>query len=305
MRRALLCSLLLGAVACGGDDAAATVDASTDAALDPDGGAAGPGLGTLRVVEGRWISPDDGAISPYSRFDGWYFDGPQVAWHREIARSGACTLRTFTRAFCDPTCALGTVCVDTDVCQAPPDFQSAGRLTVTGLAVPVTLDSTTGYYQYTDQLPDELFADGATVTATLNNTTIPTHTLTTHSVPPLIAAIGTYRTLTPGQDHTITWTPAGGDARVRLTFNTNNGGHGAPYYGIIECDVPDADGQVTVAASLIDQFPEVTPWLVCAGSDCPPSILSRYQRATAVTSAGTAELIVSSQLEFGIDHTLE
>lgn len=48
--------------------------------------------------------------------------------------------------------------------------------------------------------------------------------------------------------------------RVRLTLNTNNGGHGAPYYGIIECDVPDADGQVTVAASLIDQFPEVSPW---------------------------------------------
>lgn len=309
MRRALLCSLLLGTVACGGDDAATTVDASSDGALDgaldPDGGTAGPGLGTLRAVEERWINPETGAMSAVSRFDGWYFDGPQLPWHREVARSGACVLRRYARAFCDPACTLGAVCVDTDVCLAPPRFQSAGDLTVTGLAVPVQVDSTTGYYQYTDELPPDLFTDGATVTATLAGDVVPTHTLTARGVPPLVAAIGNYRTLTPGQDHTITWTPAGGDARVRLLFNSNNAGHGAPYFGIIDCDVPDADGQITVAAALVDGFPETGPWQACAGSDCPPSTLSRYQLATVTTTVGTAELIVASQLSFGVEHSLE
>jgi hypothetical protein len=215
MRAALLCSLLLGAAACGSDDAASPVDAATDGAIDPDGGSAGPGLGSLRAIEDRWINPETGELSAYSRFDGWYFDGPQPPWHREVARSGACVLRRYTPAFCDPACALGTLCVDTNVCQAPPRFESAGTLTVTGLTVPITLASTTGYYQYTDGLPTDLFTDSATVTATLAGAAVPTHTLTARGVPPLVAAIGNFRTLTPGQDHTITWTPAGGDARVR------------------------------------------------------------------------------------------
>ena len=305
MRAALLCSLLLGAAACGSDDAASPVDAAADGATDPDGGSGGPGLGSLRAVEERWINPETGELSSTSRFDGWYFDGPQPPWHREVARSGACVLRRYTPAFCDPACALGTLCVDTDVCLAPPRFESAGTLTVTGLTVPITLASTTGYYQHTDGLPTDLFTDSATVTATLAGAVVPAHTLVARGVPPLVAAIGNFRTLTPGQDHTITWTPAGGDALVRLLFNSNNIGHGAPYFGIIDCDVPDADGQITVAAALVDGFPETGPWQVCAGSDCPPSTLTRYHRATATTTAGTAELIVGSQLSFGVDHSLE
>ena len=110
--------------------------------------------------------------------------------------------------------------------------------------------------------------------------------------------------LEPGQDEIVRWTPAGGDARVRLTLNSNNQGHGQPYLGIIECDSPDAAGEVRVSASLVDEFPETRAWTICAGTDCPPSTLRRYQRATAPVGEHDVELVVSSVIAFGVDHIL-
>ncbi|MBL8623461.1 MAG: hypothetical protein JNK64_19270 [Myxococcales bacterium] len=292
--RARLVPLLLLA-ACGGDDGAAPTDAGLD------GGAAAPVLGTIRVLEDRWINPDDGQAFPAGTVLGYFLDAPALGWHDEVARAGACTLARYTPALCDPACTDG-VCLRPGQCVAPPRFHSAGRLTLTGLATPLTIDGADGYYTPQTQLPAALFADDATVTATLAGAAVPAHAITARGVPPLVAAIDRKVTLAPGVDHTVTWTPAGGDARVRLTINANNSGHGAPYAAIIECDVADAAGQITIAAALIDGFPPTSAWTVCAGSDCPPSTLRRYHRATAAIPGGDAELIVGSQLSFGVDH---
>ncbi len=294
--RALLSLIVLAA--CGGDDAAAT-DGGVDGGAD--GGVGAPALGTVRVIEERWINPDDGQAFASGSVLAYYLDAPALAWHQEVARAGACVLARYTPAQCDPACSDG-VCLRPNVCATPPGFHSAGRLTLAGLATPVTITGADGYYTPTTQLPAALFADDATVTASLAGASVPAHTLTARGVPPLVAAIDRKVTLAPGVDHTVTWTPAAGDARVRLTINANNSGHGAPYAAIIDCDVADAAGQITIAAALIDAFPPTSAWTVCAGSDCPPSTLRRYHRSAVAIPGGDAELIVASQVAFGVDH---
>ena len=296
-----LSTLLLAALACS-DGPAATPDATTDAPADGDAGVGAPALGTITVLEDRWINPDDGNAFASGRVLGYYLDAAPIQWHREEARVGDCALKRFTPASCTPACSGDQVCVATNTCQTSPGFHGAGRLTLTGLAAPLSLADTGGYYSPTDVIPSELFADGATVTATLAGGAVPGHTVTVGGVPPLVAAIGDKRTLTPGAAHTITWTPAGGDARVALAINANNRGHGAPFEAIIACDVPDSAGSITIAAALVDAFPETRAWTVCAGSDCPPSVLRRYRRATAAIPGGVVELIVGSQVSFGVDH---
>lgn len=70
-------------------------------------------------------------------------------------------------------------------------------------------------------------------------------------------------------------------SRLRLTLNANNRGHGAPYQGIIECDIDDARGEVTIAKSLIVAFQSTHRWEICVGNDCPPSTVARYRRTIA------------------------
>ncbi|MBK9036729.1 MAG: hypothetical protein IPL61_36680 [Myxococcales bacterium] len=296
-----LALVALTSAACGDHASPADVDAAVDAPPGPDGGVGGPVLGTVRVLEDRWINPDDGAVTPFANVLAYYFDGPTLRWHKEVARAGACVLKTFTPASCDPGCA-DSVCVDTDVCQRAPRFHGAGLLTITGGVAPLTLTGPAGYYQPMTQLAPELFADDATVTATLAGDAVPAHALAARGVPALVATLGDRVTLTPGEDHTVRWTPAAGDARVRLTINANNVGHGAPYAAIIECDVADSAGEITIAAALVDAFPPTNAWTVCAGSDCPPSTLRRYHQAVVAIPGGDAELTVGSQLTFGVDH---
>lgn len=294
MRATLAALLVITAAACG-DSPATTPDGG------PDGGATGPAIASVRILEDRWINPDDGQAFASSQVLGYVLDGPPLAWHHEEARAGACALLRYTPALCEPACTTG-VCVRTDTCVAPPAFRGAGRMTVTGLTTAVTIDGPDGYYAPSAQLPDDLFGDAATVRVALAGGAVPGFDVTATGVAPLVAALGTKVTLVPHQDHTITWTPATGDARVRLTINANNAGHGAPYAAIIDCDVADSAGQVTVPAALIDAFPATSAWTVCAGSDCPPSTLRRYHRATTAIAGGDAELIVGSQLSFGVDH---
>jgi hypothetical protein len=109
-----------------------------------------------------------------------------------------------------------------------------------------------------------------------------------------------------GEDFVIAWTPAGDGGRVRVTLNSNNQGHGMPYLAIIECDVADSAGEVAIPAALLDAFPETSAWSVCAGTDCPPSTIRRYHRdGWPIGDDQEVVLEVGSQVDFGVDHTLE
>lgn len=309
MRHPLLRTGLLGVLAaCGSDGSAA--DAGADACICdalnlPDGGSGREVVGTIRLLEERTVYDNNGTPreNRYATAQAYYVVDRPPRWHRDVARAGDCVLRRYTPSLCTPECTNG-LCVETDVCEPFTQFQSAGPLTVAGLRVPLTMQGVDGYYYNQDPLPEELFADAAGITATLAGAAYPAHTIATEGVPAIVAAITAGKiTLVPGQDHTLRWTPAAGTARVRVTLNANNRGHGMPYLGIIECDSADAAGEVTIAAALVDGFPATQAWTVCAGTDCPMSTIRRYHRGATDLGAAEAELIVGSQFNFGVDHT--
>ncbi|HVV86857.1 MAG TPA: hypothetical protein VHE35_27655 [Kofleriaceae bacterium] len=306
-----IAAIAMGAAlaACGGDDGGAAPPA--DGGVDAPGGTAREVIGSIEVYEENHVWVEDGPpmSNRSASVRASFYDGQPPSFHHEVARVGACVLRRYTPSLCDPPCSNG-LCVATDVCEPWPSLVAAGRLSIDGLTVAVRLDGADGFYYPQAQLPADLFADTATVRADLaGGGSYPPLALTAGGVPAIAGAIPDGKlTLPPGEDATIRWTPAGGaggsGARMRLTLNANNQGHGQPYLAILECDVADADGQVTVDASLIDAFPDTRAWNICAGSDCPPSTLRRYHRATAPLGDQDVELLVSSIVSFGVDHIL-
>jgi hypothetical protein len=292
-----LCAATFGG--CGGGsstdpDAAGTPDADIIARTT---------IGGVEVLEQRALTGEPPDEWRYARVTAQFFAAGPARFHRFVAEEGGCTLRAYTPASCDPVCLDG-LCVD-NTCEPWPTYSSAGTLTITGLTTAVSITPESGYYAYYDPLPEDLFADDATVTARLAGDEIPAATLTAGGVRPLATPITDRITLVPGEDHTVTWTPDGG-GHVRLTINANNQGHGGPYLGIIECLADDSDGSITVPAALVDQFPETRAWTVCAGSDCPPSWLRRYHETPVpVGTDQQITLTVATEQAFGVDHILE
>ncbi|MBA3458418.1 MAG: hypothetical protein H0T46_00535 [Deltaproteobacteria bacterium] len=287
-------SLFMLLLAACGDGAAVGPDAS------PDGppGVERPVVGGIEILESRFTFGGAG-----SRVAARFYNGHPPRWHRETMRAGGCVLRLHTPSSCTPACTSG-LCVD-GVCEAFPGIASGGRLTVTGLTTGVQIDPMDGFYYDPGALPEELFTDSATVTARLAGAAVPAMTLSARGVPKLVAAIQPDKLVLPypaSQDFVVRWTPASGDSRVRLTLNANNQGHGLPYLGIIECDAPDSAGQIAIPAAMLDAFPATEAAQICAGTDCPPSVIRRYQRATHAFGENDIELVVGSELQFLVEH---
>jgi hypothetical protein len=293
-----------------GDDGARAVDAPGVAPIDagptPDGdGAARTGLGGVEVIE-AWTVTDLGAGPTPQRWADLrarFYQDHEPRWHHEVMQAGACRMVSYAAASCDPACLDGR-CVATNVCEPYPVEISAGRLTVSGLATTVEIDPVDTLYVLGQQLPAELFADGATITASVAGAALPALSLTTTGVPALQPGLtGDVVAAGRGQDLTLTWTPSTDpSARVRLTYNANNRGHGAPYDAIITCEVADADGTLTVPAAMMDTFPATTAWRICAGRDCPPSTLRRFHHVATPALAGEVGLTVASEYYFFVDH---
>lgn len=305
MMRTLM--ILAALAACGGsgdDDASDNPDAPP---IDAPGTVGRARAGYVEVLEDVWTFPEDQGGETYrtSRVDARFFDGDEPSFHREAMRAGDCVLSTFTPASCSQPC--NGVCVETDVCQPWPTYLSAGRLTLAGLRTALSIEPMDGWYFPSMPLPPDLFADDASVTATLAGAgAIPSLILTTSATPPLAADVTGGKVVAPFPATgplEIRWTPAAGSsARVRLTLNSNNRGHGAPFDAIIECDVADDAGVIAVPAAMLDAFPATEAWTICAGSDCPPSRLRRYRNALAPVGERDVELRVSSTFTFGIEH---
>jgi hypothetical protein len=283
----------------GGPDGGGVPDggAEVDATPGPDGSGPPPGdpRGEIRVTESR--HPWGSASAVQARF----YQTREARFHRQTMAEGDCVLFEFEQAFCDPPC--NGICVETNVCEPWPVAVSAGTLTIDGLTVPVTIepDDYGGYWNATT-LPENLFDEGATITATLSGAELAGFTLETVGTRPLAAAITNDEiTLENGSDFTLTWTPGGG-GRVLLTLNANNNGHGAPYNAIIRCDAPDEDGAITVPASIIGAFPETYRWEICAGQDCPLSTIARYRRDEVEVPNGYVKLVVSNETLFWVIH---
>jgi hypothetical protein len=294
---------LLLLAACGDDDSSGNPDAPP---IDAPDGVPRERAGHVELTEDLWVFTEDAGGDMYrnARLDARFYDGREPQFHREVMRGGDCALRTFTLASCAPACT-DALCIDTNVCESWPTYVSAGRLTVQGLRTPIAIDPRDGWYYTDEPLPTDLFADDASVTAALAGATVPALSMTATAVPPITPDITggkvvvAYPAAGPLE---VRWTPAAPGARVRLTLNSNNRGHGAPFDGIIECEVSDEAGLISVPAALLDGFPATEAWSVCAGSDCPPSNLKRYRRAAAAVGEREVELRVASSFTFGIEH---
>jgi hypothetical protein len=300
--------LLAAAIAGCGGGGADDPDASPGGDAGVDGGVTRDRAGTIEVLEDRWVHTQDagGGESRTGQVSARFFQGREPSYHREVMRDGDCSLSTFDNASCTPACT-GGLCVAPDVCEPWPTFVSAGRLTLTGLRTAVQIDPQSNYYYPPGPLPPELFADDATVTATLAGDVLPAMSLETRGVAELTPDISGGKLVVPypaAGDTVVRWTPAPGGARVALTLNANNRGHGAPYIAVIRCDVADAAGEIRIAPSLLDAFPHTDAWFICAGTDCPPSSLRRYHRGTTLVGELEVELVVASSFTFGIEHHL-
>lgn len=309
-----------GALGCGTSPASEGTGGSTSAGGSGgtsgsagDGGHAGSGgtggsapvAGVIAVSEGSGVYDDGGVFTPYryGRVEARFFDGTEPTWHEEILREGACRLLEYQPGFCEEFC--DGVCVGDNDCQPWPTYLSAGTLELSGLSTSLALepDDFNQYYPM-NVLPEELFSDDARVEVRASGADLPALDIEVTAVPALTAAIvDGFITLTPGEDHELTWTamPAS-EALVKVTLNANNRGHGQPYAAILECEAPEAAASVVIPRALVDRFPETENWQVCAGSDCPRSTIARYREASTTLPTGRIVLRVSSVVEFGVVH---
>lgn len=272
-----------------------------DGGNDPGADLRPPGDGPIfdDLVSGVEVLRATGPYNAFARAYASFYKAGAAGFHREVMRKGACRLLTFKPAFCDNPCQ--GICVDTNQCRPFPERVSAGNLTLSGLKVAVTLrPDAQNYYYNQGVLPADLFAEGAALGVSASGGTVPAFSLTTRGVAAPLASASIVNheiTLKDGADYAFSWTPgADPDARVRVTLNANNRGHGMPYEGIIECDAPDAAGAVTIDKDLITAFPQTFRWEICAGRDCPLSSARRYRRAA--TGGGVTFSAVAERLFF-------
>ncbi len=305
MQLALGAAIGLAVAACGDDgqtdvdgapvaDAAPVIDGNPDPLFTRT-------AGTISVLESEYRSEEEDFR--YSRVSAFFAAAPPPLYHTETMRVGSCRLLEFEPASCEPFC--DGICVDTNVCEPFPTYSHVGSIVMDGLNVPVDLIADMPYNYYYPRnlpIPEDLFAHGAEISATASGNELPGFSVSTVGVGDLVPDFTGYNvTGDNGADYTFTWTPGGGDARVRLTLNSPNEGHGQPYSAIIECDGPD-NGSLTIAREIIEAFPETQGLAICVSIDCPPSTLVRYQRGLVEVGQLEFELVVGSRVEFGIVH---
>ena len=302
--KTIFCSVALlaftAATGCGGTGGAPGPGDLPDG-WSSDGNLGAPGFtkapGSVFAVESRF---------PHARVNdlgGSFFTDEPVSFHREVQRSGDCRLLTFKSARCDTFCQ--GVCVDTNVCKPFPTRLSAGPLSFSGIKTPVTVPpNTANYYVPDPPVSGDLFDAGATVTVKAAGAEFKAFSLTGNGVPALetTALVNDEIKLDDNSDYRFTWTPSGNpQARLWLTLNANNLGHGAPYEGIIECDAADT-GSLTIAKELIKPFPDTFRWEICAGRDCPLSSALLYTQTQGLADGRKVTLTVGSRRSFFVLH---
>lgn len=280
---------------CGGDDDGGAGDGDGDAAsIDaaPGGDASGDRTtefvadhaGTILLTEGF------GGFSTYGAF---LADGVDVPPARLLASAGECEIWTHPvePADCDPACS-NAYCVADDRCEPYPAPRSAGDITVTGLLEPVRfVAGEFGYRADPKFPPEDLWAAGATLTATASGDEAPGFTLEVTGVADLEADLDLEfdhtLILEDGVDEVIRWTP---EESGRIQLGLLIGHHGAPYEAMLVCESED-DGELVVPGALVTQLPEQS-----SGLEQHSSWIARFDRDVVETDAGPVELFLSNRV---------
>ena len=309
MNRLALALLLLAA--CGGDDDGGGGDGGdggdADAAPEADGGGGADGPrdrveGDITVYEGRigeagteWGYVQASILDPRPRY---------MTLEME---AGACRMWSYQAGGCG---ACDGLCDADGACVPFPTPLSAGVLTVGGVeGGDISIEpSEYGYFLDSD-VPADLFDAGSEVTlGAAGGDDVDGFSLAAGGVDPLALDLENAGgdqedslRLEDGADLTLSWEPAQPGTRVRLEINSNNQGHGLPVTSMIECESDD-DGSLTVPRAMIEAFPEKPYQNICAGTDCPPSTLTRYRWDRAEVSGLEVELRVEFRAQFLVVH---
>jgi len=282
---ALVALLVPGLAACGGSSAG-----------DPDAPAGTPDAGgeppAFRVDRAGTVSMTEGGSGGvYAALYDRAFEQPLPL---VVATAGDCAV--YHRDA--PTCAGGCgadICVADGQCAPYAMAASAGEIAITGLRQPVTL--TPSAYGYTSpSLPADFFADDAAIHVSATGDAIPAFTADVGGVAPLVDQLGGGVELRDGEDETIRWTPAAGDAQIQLALAL--GWHGQPWTDLLLCETAD-DGELVVPAALVTEMPYFE-----VGLFQWPSWIMRFHRAWVTTAGGPIEIIAASQVGLGLSHPM-
>lgn len=205
-----------------------------------------------------------------------------------VTADGECKLVQGRNLFCDPECAVGEVCkADESGCQSAPAIQSAGEVSIAGLADMVAVSPRMPKNNYVfPVLSEPAFAEGEGITLTAAGAeTVPALSLFTQGIAPL-KTNETELTIESGQAAHLTWdAPAtGGHSRVRAELNLSLHG-GDPVR--IECDAED-DGSLEISAALITEL------LGYAYGGFPAITLTRQSSDSVQVPGGCADFRVTS-----------
>lgn len=291
----------IGAVAaCGGDDGGDDDDGADDGVGD-DGGDGGDGAG--EPAEGQFEireSEFGEGGQAWSQMRASIVD-PRPVYHRLEQETGGCRLWTYEVGECSNCDGL---CNADGECIPLPIQLSAGTLSVSGLAEDLTVPFSEYGYLADTSLPRDLFGDGDRVTLeAAGGADVAAFSLETDS-PPRVAidlepgeGMDDTLRLEDGADLVVSWSPAVPGTRVRLDILSNNRGHGLPVDALIQCEADDG-GELVVPREMVEAFPEKPYAVVCAGSDCPPSTLTRFRADRASVDGRDVELTVAAVQEF-------
>jgi hypothetical protein len=188
---------------------------------------------------------------------------------------------------CAPACDYPDACVD-GTCIGYPVPQSAGNLELASGGVTRTVEPVEGaYYLSEDAVP---WDPGATITLTAAGDTVAGFTAAAELSQPLVAIGLNDLVLREGDDLTIRWQPADPGSRIRITLGADRG-HAQQRAALIECDLPDEAGSVTIGGDMVTRFVDPQNW---ACGDCFSQEIKRYRRATAAAGSTPVTFWVSS-----------
>jgi len=254
--------------------------------------------GSIHVVQ--TMAYGGGAVPQSSALEILLMDAPYGRNHVLEAEEGACRFyRVAEIAPCDPPCAddWTEYCTIDGQCLPFPQRVSAGTITVSGVKggpYPIPVGEADWYSA--PATPASLFDAGAAITVSATGGDIPAFEAHVTGVGPLKAPIDGVLTLVDGAPQVVTWTKANDGSTVELILQI--GWHGAPPTAILWCTAPDADGQVTIPQAMVEAFPTFGGM----GLFQHPAYLRRVSRAVAASPGGPIEILVTSQMGFGVVH---
>jgi len=203
-------------------------------------------------------------------------------------QEGDCRLVHRRNLFCDPACDATSTCGEGGRCIPYPAGLSAGTVSISGLAAPVTMmpGQIGRHYDYT-KLPHPGFQPGAPVLLQASGGDVAPFVLQGQGV--AVVELATDRpALEPGKPFELKWKP-GPPGPARIAFQIEIDQHGLSHASL-QCDVPD-QGTATVGAPLIDA-------LIALGTSGFPRLTAARRTVDATTLAnGCVELQVLNAVE--------